>query len=176
MKNKTLLLIIIIVAAFAVVYLVVRPRHVSETVAVGDTVPDFELVAADNKRVKLSDLRGSVVLINFWATWCESCIDEMPSLENLSRTMSGDASFRIVTILYRDTLPTAVDYLRNNGYTFPVYDNPDGSAARYFGLTGVPETYIIGKKGVLREKVIGPAAWDSPGSVQAIRALTNEPS
>jgi thiol-disulfide isomerase/thioredoxin len=175
-KNKSILLILVIIAAFAVLFFATRSDHgAPEIVSIGDTVPDFELIDEENRAIKLSDMKGSVVFVNFWATWCQSCVDEMPSLENLSRTLSGDASFRMVTILYKDSLPTAMAYLRDNRYTLPVYTNPDGSVARSFGLTGVPETYIIDKKGVLREKVIGPAEWDSPGAVQAMRAFLNEP-
>jgi cytochrome c biogenesis protein CcmG/thiol:disulfide interchange protein DsbE len=79
-----------------------------------------------------------------------------------------------VTILYRDDLDRAYQYLKENGYTFPAYINPDETAARLFGITGVPETFIIDKKGVLREKVIGPADWDSPQAVSSLQALINE--
>jgi cytochrome c biogenesis protein CcmG, thiol:disulfide interchange protein DsbE len=175
-KNKSLLLIMILIAALAVLFFATRSDHrAPETVSIGDVVPDFELIDAENRKIKLSDMKGSVVLVNFWATWCQSCVDEMPSLENLSRNLSGDASFRMVTILYKDSLPTAIAYLRDNRYTLPVYANPDSSAAQHFGLTGVPETYIVDKKGILREKVIGPAEWGSPRAVQAIRAFMNEP-
>jgi len=176
MKNKPVLLIIILIAALVVLFFATRTDHrAPETVSIGDVVPDFELIDAENRKIKLSDMIGSVILINFWATWCQSCVDEMPSLENLSGNLSGDASFKMVTILFKDTLPNAVAYLRDNRYTLPVYSSPDDSAARGFGLTGVPETYIIDKKGVLREKVIGPADWDSPRAVQSIRAFMNEP-
>lgn len=176
MKNKSILLITILIAALAVLFFATRSDHtLPETISIGDTVPDFELIDAENRTTKLSDLRGSIVLINFWATWCESCIDEMPSLENLHKNLSGEKSFRMVTVLFKDNLPRATDYLKDNRYSLPVYANSDGSAARNFGLTGVPETYLIDKKGILREKVIGPADWDSPRAVQTIRAFMNEP-
>ena len=153
MKNKSILLISILIAALAVLFFATRSdRSIPETVSIGDTVPDFELIDAENRTLKLSDLRGSIVLVNFWATWCESCIDEMPSLEKLQKNLSGDASFRIVTVLFKDNLPRATAFLQNSRYTLPVYANPDGSAARNFRLTGVPETYLIDKKGILRYK------------------------
>jgi len=64
--------------------------------------------------------------------------------------------------------------MNKNGYTFPIYLNPDGSAAKKFGITGVPETFIIDKKGILRNKVIGPEEWDSPGAIKSFHALINE--
>jgi len=65
--------------------------------------------------------------------------------------------------------------MKQNGYTFPVYLNTDESAAKSFGITGVPETFILDKKGILRHKVIGPAEWDSPGVMENLRALISEP-
>jgi len=65
--------------------------------------------------------------------------------------------------------------MKENGYTFPVYLNPDESAAGIFGITGVPETFIIDKKGILRNKVIGPADWDSPRVIESFQTLINEP-
>lgn len=176
MKNKSILLSAILIVALAVLFIATRSDHdIPKMVSIGETVPDFELIDKENRALKLSDLKGSIVLINFWATWCESCIEELPSLENLSKNLSGDTSFRIVTVLFKDNLSRATAFLHSNHYTLPVYANPDGSAARNFGLTGVPETYLIDKKGILREKVIGPADWDSPRTVQTIQAFMNEP-
>jgi hypothetical protein len=64
--------------------------------------------------------------------------------------------------------------MKSHGYTFPVFLNPDEYAARTFGLTGVPETFIIDKKGILRDKVIGPADWDTPRVIDAFNSLINE--
>jgi thiol-disulfide isomerase/thioredoxin len=128
----------------------------------------------NRNKIELSDMRGSVVFVNFWATWCESCVDEMPSIEALFGQMSGNKKFRLVTILFRDDESRALSYMKGNGYNFPVFLNPDGSAAKKFGITGVPETFIIDKKGILRDKVIGPAEWDSPGVVKALGNLINE--
>lgn len=152
-----------------------RPSYSPKIATIGSTVPNFELVDINKNKVKLSDMKGSVVFINFWATWCVSCIEEMPSLERLFRNLSGNSQFKMVTILYKDDGLRAFSYMRQNGYTLPVYLNPDGSAAKNFGITGVPETFIIDKKGILRDKVIGPAEWDSPNVIQAFQALINEP-
>jgi peroxiredoxin len=173
-KNKTLILIIII-SGILIVFFAVRPVHTPKIAMVGSEVQDFELEGSDNSRIKLSDMKGSVVLINFWATWCASCLDELPSIERLHRSFAGDSRFRVVTILFRDNLNMASGFMRRNGYSFPVYLDREASAAKTFGITGVPETFIIDKKGILREKVIGPAEWDSPQALQAFMNLTNEP-
>jgi thiol-disulfide isomerase/thioredoxin len=174
MKRKFLVLTLILLSVIAVLF-VIRPTPGPKMTPIGNAVQNFQLVDVNNNHFTLSDLKGSVVFVNFWATWCESCIDEMPSIERLSRSMADSPSFRIVTILYREDLSRAASYLKQNGYTFPVYLNPDESAASIFGITGVPETFIIDKRGVLRDKVLGPAEWDSPQVIASFRALINEP-
>ena len=142
---------------------------------VGSLVPDVELVGIDKNKLNLLDLKGSVIFINFWATWCESCVDEIPSIENLYNNFPKNSKFKIITIIYKDSGNNALDYMKENGYTFPVYLNPDSTAAKKFGITGVPESFIIDKKGILREKVIGPAKWDSLGALEMFTNLLNEP-
>lgn len=158
-----------------VAFFIIRPSHGPKITTVGSEAPDLQLTDISENSLRLSDMKGSVVFINFWATWCGSCIEEMPSIERLSGLLSGNSQFRIVTILYKDDPSRAIGYMKQNGYTFPVYLNPDESAARSFGITGVPETFILDKKGILRKKVIGPATWDAPDSIQAFQNLINEP-
>ena len=173
-RIKPLILVAIIAFAAAIAFLTMRPSPVPKTNEIGSVAADFNLSGVNGDTIRLSDMRGSVVLINFWATWCMSCVEEMPSLERMARILSGTPRFRIVTILYRDDLHRAALYLKENGYTLSVYVNPDDTAPRLFGITGVPETFIIDKKGVLREKVIGPTDWDSPQIVSSLQALINE--
>jgi cytochrome c biogenesis protein CcmG/thiol:disulfide interchange protein DsbE len=173
-KIKPLILLAIIICAAVIAFLIIRPTPVLKVNTIGSEAADFDLSGINNNTMKLSDMRGSVVLVNFWATWCTSCVEEMPALERLAEVMSGNPHFKIVTILFRDDLERASQYLRQNGYIFPVYVNPDGNAPGLFGITGVPETFIIDKKGVLRDKVIGPIDWDSPQVVSSLQALINE--
>lgn len=175
MKFKTPVLLITLVFGVIVAFFIIRPSHGPKITTVGNEAPDVQLADISGNSIRLSDMKGSVVFINFWATWCGSCIEEMPSIERLSRILSGNSQFRILTILYKDDLNRAISYLKENGYTFPVYLNTDESAARSFGITGVPETFILDKKGILRKKVIGPAPWDAPEFIQAFQNLINEP-
>jgi cytochrome c biogenesis protein CcmG, thiol:disulfide interchange protein DsbE len=174
LKTKAAILLIILLAGLAVVFLLIRHQPGSSVARIGSPAPDAELIDINRNEIKLSDMRGSVVLVNFWATWCQSCVSEMPSIEALFGQMSGNMKFRLVTILFRDDEYRALSYMKGNGYNFPVFLNPDGSAARKFGITGVPETFIIDKKGILRDKVIGPADWGTPGVVKALGDLINE--
>lgn len=174
MKNKVFIFLIIILSGIAIAFFIVRHQYSPRITTVGSVAPDIELIDINKNTLKLSELKGSVVFINFWATWCESCIDELSSIERLFRHLSGNPKFRLITILYKDNGYNIFSYMKENGYTFPVYLNPDGSAAKYFGITGVPETFIIDKKGILRKKIIGPADWDSPLAIEALQNLLNE--
>lgn len=175
MKNKALVLIFVVLVGSLIVFFALQPSHGPEKAEIGLATQDFELIDINNNRTTLTGMKGSVVFVNFWATWCESCIDEMPSMERMSRYFAGNPTFKIVTVLYKDDLDTALKFMKENGFTFPVYLDPDESAAKMFGITGIPETFIIDKRGILRDKVIGPAAWDSPNTIQAFQALINEP-
>ena len=175
MKNKAFVLIIVVFVGILIVIFASKPTRGPQMAEIGRTTQDFELIDINNNKTHLSSMKGSVVFINFWATWCESCITEMPSIERLSRYFAANPTFKIVTILYKDDLNAALSFMKESGHTFPVYLNPDESAAKIFGITGIPETFIIDKKGVLRDKVIGPAGWDSPNTLQAFQTLINEP-
>jgi thiol-disulfide isomerase/thioredoxin len=160
-----------LLSGIIIVFLIARHQY-SQRVA---TIWDIELIDVNKNKIKLSELKGSVLFINFWATWCESCVEELPAIEGLFRNLSENPKFKLITILYKDDRDRAFSYMKKNSYTFPLYLNPDGSAAKYFGITGVPETFIIDKKGVLRGKVIGPEDWNSPGALENFHALIDEP-
>lgn len=95
----------------------------------------------------------------------------MPSVEALYREMAANNDFIMIMILYNDSHENAFAYMKSQGYTFPVYVDPGGAAARNYGVTGVPETYIIDKKGMLVRRVIGGADWNSPDEKSQIKAL-----
>lgn len=143
----------------------------------GAPAPVFELKDTSGKIWRLADLRGKVVLVNFWATWCPSCKAEMPSINNLNVIASGVENFQILTILYQDKAEIAEAYFKENGYAMPILmDNPRGDTAYMYGLTGVPETFVIDKKGVLRFKQIGPRHFDEPDILQFLNSLIEEPA
>lgn len=174
MKSKTLILLIIILFGAAVLFYIIRNQQSPITTRVGLPAPDIELTDYNKNELKLSELRGSVVFVNFWATWCPPCVDEIPSIERLSLYLAGNSKFKMVTILYNDDMNKVLGYMKEMNYTFPVYLDSGGDAAEKFGITGVPETYIIDKKGILRNKVIGPSEWDSPYVIEALSKLINE--
>ena len=133
----------------------------------GQPAPNFMLTDLRGKDWQLSDLRGKVVFVNFWATWCPPCIKEMPSMDALNTRMSGKP-FQMLTILYSDRPELGQSLVNKSGYRFPVLIDPDSFTGKEYGLTGVPETFIIDTQGILREKFIGPFEWDSPEALQIL--------
>lgn len=134
---------------------------------VGKPAPDFSLRDRSGKTWTLSELKGQVVFVNFWATWCPPCREEMPSMQELYTSMPP-GRFKMLAILYKDEPASADELVAQSGYTFPVLLDPNNETGRAYGLTGVPETYIVDREGVLREKYIGPVRWDSPGARQML--------
>lgn len=140
---------------------------------VGKLAPDFTLQDRTGKTWKLSQLTGQVVFVNFWATWCPSCLEEMPSMERLYRFLPPD-KFKMLAILNKDEPAFADKMAAKLGMTFPILTSPDNMAGQAYGLTGVPETYIIDKQGILREKFIGPVQWDTPAAQQKMLQYINQ--
>jgi len=143
----------------------------SSTPQLGSAAPDFSIKDATGQTVQLSDLRGSVVLLNFWATWCPPCKEEVPALSRLNERMAGTA-FRMVTISIDEGGSKAVEsFFRAAGYRLPTLLDPAGTVGRLYGITGVPETFIIDPQGVIRKKVVGPLAWDAPSVISYLSEL-----
>jgi peroxiredoxin len=134
---------------------------------VGQPAPGFTLSDTQGNTWSLDELRGQVVFVNFWATWCPPCIQEMPSMQKLYTSLPPD-KFKMLAIMYNDTSAMATNLAAKLKLTFPLLTDLKGFTALSYGLTGVPETYIIDKQGILREKFIGPVKWDSPGSRQLL--------
>ena len=127
---------------------------------IGKPAPDFVLQDISGKSWKLSDQKGKVVFLNFWATWCKPCRDEMPSMVSLDRAMAGKP-FQMLTIAFNDDHKMSDNFARQLGATFPVLSNPNPALNEAYMITGVPETFIIDPAGILRYKFIGPHNWNT---------------
>jgi len=123
------------------------------------TTPDFGLSNLRGDYVKLSDYRGKVVFLNVWATWCPPCREEMPSLESLYQRLKGRKFEMLAVSIDRDGEKVVRPFAKKYGLTFPVLLDPDNKTYRLYGLTGVPETFIVDKTGAVIHKIIGPQNW-----------------
>ncbi len=167
MKYKGLILTVLIAIAIAAVVFLPEQRKYEEVASVGSPVPDFTLSDSKGNLWRLSDLRGKVLFISFWATWCSSCKSEMPYKENLYKKMQGKP-FQMLGMLFRDHPRNLIPYFEKQTVSPPTLISPDNEASKLFGITGVPETFIVDKEGIVREKIVGPRQWDSPESIAMI--------
>jgi cytochrome c biogenesis protein CcmG/thiol:disulfide interchange protein DsbE len=147
-------------------------------VTIGSRAPDFqaETIAARPVPKSLTDYRGNVVLLNIWATWCAPCRVEMPSLESLQRDF-GPQGLHIlaVSIDSAGTDSTIQAFVRQYGLTFDILHDASGKIQDTYQTTGVPETFVIARDGVIRKKVIGADDWASEGNQSLIAQLLREP-
>lgn len=127
----------------------------------GDMAPLFTLTGLDGKMYRLEDFRGKIVFLNFWATWCPPCRDEVPDIEQLHWTLAGK-NFQILAVSIDTKGAKAVaPFAENMGIAFPLLLDAENAVAASYGLTGVPETFLIDKNGVILSKIIGPRQWSS---------------
>ena len=148
-----------------------------EPLVVGMTAPNFSLPDLQGKTQRLTDYRGKVVFLNFWATWCKPCKEEMPSMQVLWDNLKNQDFMMLAVSMDRVTttkdIPSFVETLK---LSFPILTDSWGQTDKRYKLMGVPETYIIDQNGVLREKVIGPRDWTRRESIETIvRMLQKQP-
>ncbi len=140
-----------------------------EPLVVGMTAPNFSLPDLQGKTQRLTDYRGKVVFLNFWATWCKPCKEEMPSMQVLWDNLKNQDFMMLAVSMDRVTttkdIPSFVETLK---LSFPILTDSWGQTDKRYKLMGVPETYIIDQNGVLREKVIGPRDWTRRESIETI--------
>jgi len=137
----------------------------------GRPAPDFRLPGLDGNMVSLSDYRGKVVLVNIWATWCPPCVDEMPSLEKLYQQLKAE-NFEILAVSIDDAGAAAVaPFMKKHNLTFPALLDTQGTTRNIYKTTGVPESFVINRQGLLVKKIIGPLDWASPEVLGFFRQL-----
>jgi peroxiredoxin len=126
---------------------------------VGAAAQDFGLPTLRGDYVKLSDYRGKVVFLNIWATWCPPCREEMPAMESLYQRLKGRDFEMLAVSIDREGEKVVGPFAAKYGLTFPVLLDPDSKTSRLYGLTGIPESFIVDKSGVVIHKIIGPQDW-----------------
>ena len=136
----------------------------------GGPTPALALRDVDGKTVSLADYRGKVLLVNFWATWCEPCREEMPSLERLQAQLAGKP-FAIVAVDIGESESKVADFLERIKVGLKVLFDKDTSTAKRWKVRVLPATFVIGPRGEVRYSQIGEAQWDSPAMVSAIQRL-----
>lgn len=134
--------------------------------------PDFELRDREGRKVKLSSLRGKVVVMNFWTITCGPCVEEMPSIEDMHRILAEDDDIAVVTVTVDADWQT-VQRLFPRGTELPVLFDPDRRIVNgKYGTRLFPETWIIDKKGIIRARFDGARDWATGVAISYVRSLT----
>ena len=137
----------------------------------GSAAPDFSLPSIETaSAVTLSDLRGQVVLVNFWATWCKPCEDEMPAMERLYQRLRPEG-FELLAISVGEEVSVVAEFCERLGITFPVLLDADKSVAGEWQTFAFPESLLVDRDGKILERYVGPRDWDAPAYVARLRRL-----
>ena len=141
-------------------------------VGVGSEAPDFTATdLASGQPAALAAHRGEVVLLNIWATWCLPCEQEMPSMQRLYAELAPSGLRVVAVSIDVGESKTVQDWAAERGLTFAIWHDPSGRIERLYQTTGVPESFVIDRHGVIVKKIIGATEWDHPAQQALIRRL-----
>jgi peroxiredoxin len=132
---------------------------------------DFQLATADQRRLRLSDLRGKVVFLNFWATWCKPCEAEMPSMERLWRRYRDRGLVVLAVSADADGASAVAPFVARHGLTFPVGLDPRKEVSALYDVWALPSTFIVDRQGNRALFANGPREWDGPAARALFDAL-----
>ena len=139
-------------------------------VRTGDRAPAFELADDQGLGLSLEDYRGKVVLVNFWATWCPPCVQEMPSL-NATYERLRDDGFVVLGISVDEDEEQYSRFLRDAGVTFPTARDPERTVSSRYGTLKYPESYLISRDGRVLRKYVGAEDWRRPEIANYLRSV-----
>jgi cytochrome c biogenesis protein CcmG/thiol:disulfide interchange protein DsbE len=169
-----------LVIAGAVVFFAWLNRGRLSPVVPGRPAPEFSAFDLQGNARTLDDYQGKVVLLNIWATWCSPCQQEMPSMQRL-REAVPDEDFAILAVSVDAPLGERDAFGREGGnlevfaqtmgLTFRILHDPSGKIQETYQTTGVPESFVVDRRGLIKKKVAGPTEWDAPANVELIRRL-----
>lgn len=172
LKSK-LLMALVLASIFGLVLLFVTPQYrQGEASLAGRAARGFEFTL-DGKPATLADLRGKVVVLNFWATWCPPCVEETPSLNHLQERIALRGGI-VLGISVDEDAARYEKFLQDNHVSFPTYRDPSKQISVSYGTFVYPETYIIDRHGRIARKIIGQQDWDSPEYAAYFDSLLRE--
>jgi len=159
--------IVMLLAAFVwVVYGSIHQRIVEQ----GDTAPDFSITADNGRTVTPANFGGRLLVLNFWATWCQPCVEEVPSLNQFAKDMA-DSGVVVLGVSIDKDEKIYRNFLARNGVTFLTARDPQSKISGDYGTFKVPESYIIDTKGKVVLKVVGEANWTDADMRRYVKTL-----
>ena len=157
--------------AVAVAFALFGQSDTPNPIGRGSLAPDFELARVPSgESISLDSLRGRVVLLNFWATWCKPCEDEMPAMQRLHEALAAEG-LDLVAVSVDETQEPVAAFQSRLGLTFPILWDPAQAVSDDYQAYRFPETLLIDRRGRVVERYIGPREWDAPSYVERIRRL-----
>jgi cytochrome c biogenesis protein CcmG, thiol:disulfide interchange protein DsbE len=160
----------IAVAGVGILWLAFHPRS-HGPVTMGERAPGFTLPQLPSGNLSLSQYKGRVVVLNFWATWCPPCVMETPSLEQFATDMKSSGVTVIGVSVDKDENQLK-QFIQQFHLSYPVARDPSSELAHRYGTYKFPETYIIGRDGHVAEKIIGATNWTDPRMLTFVKSLT----
>lgn len=149
---------------------VVAPTLQVRIIDVGDTAPDFSVVTESGKTMTRSDFGGKLLVLNFWASWCPPCIDELPSLNEFARQYASQGVVVLGVSIDRNE-KLYKNFLVSRHVTFDTARDPENNIGASYGTFQIPETYLIDRSGKVREKVISNTDWMDPAFLQRVKGM-----
>lgn len=149
-----------------------RPAYEPVKIAeIDDLAPDFQLEDTAGNKVSLADLRGKVVLVNFWATWCPPCRAEMPSMEKLNAAMANEDFVMLAINVEENGRSVVPAFLQETPHDFSVLYDDQGVVQKQYGVYRFPESFVVRKDGVIDDKVLGAIDWAHPETIAYLKEL-----
>lgn len=159
--SKVFTVIVLLLAAVGIIYAVVSFNNQEDVVLeIGQPAPGFTLQGLDGKEIDLADYKGKVVMVNFWASWCEPCRIEMPEIQKAHETYK-DQGLMVIGVNLRENEITVDGFAQTYGLTFPIALDPDGKVAvNSYKVKPLPTTFFIDREGILRSKAEMPMSYE----------------
>jgi cytochrome c biogenesis protein CcmG/thiol:disulfide interchange protein DsbE len=165
------IVLVVAVVLFVVGFIAKDKKSGGKIITKGDKAPEFRLPDMKGQIINLSDLKGKVVIIHFWATWCPPCVEEIPTLSYLNEQLAGTDFVLLAISVDENGAQGVAPFLKQKGLNLPVLLDPDRVIASRYGTFKFPETYILDRAGIVQHKIIGPADWRDPSAIKLLKDM-----
>lgn len=176
-KNILPFIIVLFLLGLGILYYESKQYERGMVAVIGQTAPPISLTNLQNYDVELSDYKGKVVIVNFWATWCPPCLEEIPSLVSLNNKFKKDDFVLLaVSIDNKIGVSDMTNFAIAHKMDFQILLDPTGGTAKRYGTSKIPESYVISKQGIIVKKYVGAIDWNNPEVLDLIKGELSKPA